>query len=81
MALISPKQVTQKYGVPTDELARWRRAGTGPEYYRIAPRVIRYGTDDIDEWFRDPLNAPTRCSDEKGHAGMRNLLRIVTTES
>lgn len=54
MALISPKQVEQKYGVPTEELARWRRAGTGPQYYRITARLIRYGTDDLDEWFTDP---------------------------
>lgn len=57
MALISPKNVARKYGVPTDELARWRRAGTGPQYYRISTRVIRYGTDDLDDWFTDPTNA------------------------
>lgn len=56
MALLSPKQVEQNYETTTAELARWRRSGIGPEYYRIAPRVVRYGTDDLDEWFSDPLH-------------------------
>jgi hypothetical protein len=55
--LISPKNVEQKYGITVDELARWRRTSIGPEYYRIAPRVIRYGTDDLYDWFTDPQNA------------------------
>lgn len=57
MPLISPRQVEQRYGVPSEELARWRRAGIGPQYYRITARVIRYGTDDLNEWFTDPINA------------------------
>lgn len=57
MALISPKCVERKYGVSTTELGRWRQTGEGPEYYRISPRVVRYGTDDLDKWFHDPQNA------------------------
>lgn len=57
MALISPKRVERKYGVSTADLGRWRQTGKGPEYYRIAPRVVRYGTDDLDNWFHDPANA------------------------
>lgn len=57
MALISPKKVAQNYGITTNELARWRRAGIGPQCYRISTRLIRYGTDDLDEWFTDPVIA------------------------
>ncbi len=56
MALISPKSVEHKYGVSTVDLARWRQTGQGPEYYRISSRVVRYGTDDLDKWFRNPAN-------------------------
>jgi hypothetical protein len=57
MALISPKSVERMYGVSTADLARWRQTGEGPEYYRISPRVVRYGTDDLEKWFHDPANA------------------------
>jgi hypothetical protein len=57
MALISPKSVERKYGVSTTDLARWRKAGKGPECYRISPRLVRYGTDDLERWFSDPGNA------------------------
>lgn len=56
MALISPKSVERKYGVSTADLARWRLAGKGPEYYRISARLVRYGTDDLENWFHDPAN-------------------------
>lgn len=57
MALISPKNVERQYGVSTADLARWRKAGEGPEYYQISPRLVRYGTDDLELWFTDSGNA------------------------
>lgn len=56
MALISPKSVERRYGVSTADLSRWRQTGQGPQFYRISPRVVRYGTDDLDEWFHNPEN-------------------------
>jgi hypothetical protein len=56
MALISPKNVELKYGVTTADLGRWRKKGQGPNFYRISPRIVRYGTDDLDTWFHDPAN-------------------------
>lgn len=57
MALISPQNVKRQYGVSTADLARWRHTGEGPQYYRISPRLVRYGTDDLESWFNDPTNA------------------------
>lgn len=57
MALISPKSVERTYGVSTAELARWRQAGQGPQYYRVSTRLVRYGTDDLEKWFNDPAHA------------------------
>ncbi len=56
MALISPKNVERIYGVSTAELGWWRQTGQGPEFYQISPRIVRYGTDDLDKWFHDPAN-------------------------
>src|SRR3712207_6873729 len=50
MALISPTVVEQKYGIPAAQLRRWRAAGTGPEYFRLGPRSIRYYIPDLDDW-------------------------------
>ena len=57
MALISPTVVEQKYGIPVAQLRRWRAAGTGPEYFRLGPRSIRYYIPDLDDWLQDPANA------------------------
>lgn len=57
MALISPKSVERKYGVSAADLARWRHTGEGPQYYRISARLVRYGTDDLENWFNEPANA------------------------
>lgn len=57
MISMTPHQVEQKYGVSVAELARWRRAGIGPEYFRPAARPIRYDVGDVDDWFNDPANA------------------------
>lgn len=57
MALIAPQSVERTYGVSTAVLARWRQAGQGPQYYRISARLVRYGTDDLEKWFHDPVNA------------------------
>jgi len=57
MVFVSAHLVEEKYGVRVAELARWRRLGIGPEYYRLAPRIIRYAMADVDEWFHDPANA------------------------
>ena len=56
MALISPTIVEQKYGIPVEQLRRWRQAGTGPEYFRLGPRSIGYYAADVDDWFTDPAN-------------------------
>lgn len=57
MILVSAHYVQQKYGVKVSELARWRRHGIGPEYYRPASKIIRYDIGDVDDWFHDPANA------------------------
>ena len=56
MALISPKKAAQQYGISTADLGRWRKKGKGPDFYRISSRIVRYGTDDLEAWFRNPNN-------------------------
>ncbi|WP_227913060.1 MULTISPECIES: hypothetical protein [unclassified Arthrobacter] len=42
--LITPEQVSRKYGVSVQELAEWRGRNIGPDYYLLGKRVIRYQT-------------------------------------
>lgn len=55
--LVTPRQVAQKYGVSTMDLASWRRREIGPPYYNLGRRAVRYDMADVDEWFNDPNNA------------------------
>ncbi|MCC3280420.1 hypothetical protein LJ754_14815 [Arthrobacter sp. zg-Y40] len=55
--LITPEQVSRKYGVSVQELAEWRGRNIGPDYYLLGKRVIRYLPENVDQWFRDPANA------------------------
>lgn len=57
MILVTALYVERKYGVPVAELARWRRLGLGPVYYRPSARLIRYDIGDVDDWFQNPGNA------------------------
>ncbi|AUI50587.1 helix-turn-helix transcriptional regulator [Arthrobacter crystallopoietes] len=59
MALIALAVVQQHYGIPT-RLAQWRRQGTGPEYFTLGHRSIRYYPADIDDW----INHQTQHADQ-----------------
>ena len=37
-------------------LKRWRSKGTGPKYFRLGQRKVRYRQEDLDGW----LNGKTR---------------------
>lgn len=72
MLLTTPPAVADKYGVSIGELARLRRVGIWPAYYRIGPRLIPYTSDDVEAWFHDPAHErwhdfPTRVvRDDEG---------------
>ena len=76
MALISPTVVEQKYGIPVAQLRRWRAAGTGPEYFRLGARSIRYYIPDLDDWLQDPANAHLHSATRQDQAPSsgRNVL-------
>ncbi|MBL8552280.1 MAG: helix-turn-helix domain-containing protein [Hyphomonadaceae bacterium] len=46
-------------GVAPKTLANWRSAGKGPRFYKIG-RVIVYQRDDLDAFFEEHLQAPTK---------------------
>lgn len=49
-ALLSPAELAAELDVTTETLRRWRKAGTGPAWFRLGDRFVRYQRDDIRTW-------------------------------
>lgn len=52
---LTPKEVSEQYGVPGGSLAnlRWRKEG--PRYYRVGRRIL-YKVSDVEAWlFSHPV--------------------------
>lgn len=45
MRMLTPKEKAAEIGVPTSTLEKWRAAGTGPEFKKFSPQVVRYFPD------------------------------------
>lgn len=50
---LTPKEVAAQLGVHTDTLKNWRAGGTGPKWFRMGPRLIRYPADGIEAWLAE----------------------------
>ncbi|CAA9271284.1 MAG: hypothetical protein AVDCRST_MAG83-3284 [uncultured Arthrobacter sp.] len=55
--LLSPREVAAHFGLSIRQLARWRRAGTGPPWYALTPRTTRYDPADVSAWLSGPTAA------------------------
>lgn len=49
--LLNPQQAAHRLGMPLSKLARLRKTGGGPEFYRINDRCFMYDLKDLDAWF------------------------------
>ncbi|THG29316.1 helix-turn-helix transcriptional regulator [Naasia lichenicola] len=50
--LLTPEQVAAALNITTAQLAAWRAAGTGPNYFSLPEGVIRYGPRQLADWIR-----------------------------
>lgn len=50
---MTPKELSDLYGIPEPTLRYWRRRGEGPPFYRLSPRVIRYRAEEVATWWED----------------------------
>lgn len=48
--LLSSLEVAEILGITEITLCRWRKAGTGPSYFKIGGKV-RYQLGEVKEWF------------------------------
>lgn len=51
--LATPDQVADYLQKPPKTLAEWRSRGTGPKYFKLHGRNIRYDWADVRAWLAD----------------------------
>lgn len=51
--LMTPKEVAERLRSTENQLAAWRQAGTGPKYFRLGYRTIRYDADSVEAFLRE----------------------------
>lgn len=56
-SVLTPKEVAAELKVHTDTLKNWRAAGTGPKWFRMGPRLIRYYAASVEDWKTSQANA------------------------
>lgn len=56
--VVNPVGASERLGVNTDTLKRWRRKGVGPIYVRVAYNRVVYRVSDLDEWLDARAVAP-----------------------
>ncbi len=50
--LLTPKEAAELLRSTENQLASWRRAGTGPKYFRLGYRTLRYSEQSVEAWLR-----------------------------
>ena len=55
-ALLSPEQVAARLGISQWTLTRWRKNRKGPPFHRLGPRMIRYRSDELEEYVSSGAN-------------------------
>ena len=57
MKLMTPREVSEAFGISEHTLAKWRVAGAGPIYIRVGS-CIRYRLSDLEEWLQSRERKP-----------------------
>lgn len=52
--LLTPAEAAETLKVSLATLGRWRKHGLGPEFVRMADRLIRYRQEDVEAWVIGP---------------------------
>jgi predicted DNA-binding transcriptional regulator AlpA len=51
--LLSETEAALILGITVRTLQGWRARGIGPTHLRVAPKIVRYRTEDIVEWMKE----------------------------
>ncbi len=50
---LTTKEVADRLGVHVQTVKNWRKQGTGPPFFKIGPRLIRYLKTEVDSWLEN----------------------------
>lgn len=63
LELLDTPRAAARYGLAPDTFLKWRKAGKGPPYVRLAGgRSVRYRTCDLEAWLSENTVTPSRKS-------------------
>lgn len=51
--LLTTRQVADRLGLSPGTLENWRRAGKGPPWQKLGPRMVRYPSDSVEKWVNE----------------------------
>lgn len=52
-SLLTQAEAAKRLGVHVNTLGQWRKRGSGPKWYRIGPKLIRYDESDVERWIQE----------------------------
>lgn len=56
MELLTPAETAEKLRISKEQLRMMRRAGSGPPWIQISPKIIRYDEDALKQWLKENRN-------------------------
>ena len=60
-------------GVKNHTLRKWRQQGTGPEYYKISARCVRYRRSDLLRWLESRRVVPGSEGERDGRGNLKRI--------
>lgn len=57
--LMSPADAAAVLGVAEQTLAHWRARGSGPRFFALSARCVRYRQEDLEAWLAERARAST----------------------
>jgi predicted DNA-binding transcriptional regulator AlpA len=76
--LLDTKQAAQKLGCSASLLKRWRADGTGPKFIQLGPHLVRYTSEDIQEYL---AGLPRLSSNAEAYFASRALRGLAGSQS
>jgi len=62
MPLLCTARAADFLNLHKSTLEHWRTQGTGPNFVRVGPKIVRYRTEDLDAYLAANVNKETRPS-------------------
>jgi predicted DNA-binding transcriptional regulator AlpA len=51
--LLKSREMAEVFGLTDNTLRIWRMNGTGPPFYRVGGKAVRYSEEKVREWLEE----------------------------